>query len=215
MTKIRLEKSKCALCRKENEYPVLCSTNTLFGSPDLDFRPPDMMRSTMDTWIQECPECGYVSRKVSDPSSVTRQLLQSESYLTCDGIEFISPLARSFYRFYLINLEDKNTEEAFYALLHAAWACDDRLDDENAVRCRNLAIPLSARLIDAGHWNRDRLMLIKADMMRRTRQFQALIDQYASVQFEDPRLNRILAFQIRKAKIGDARCFQLKKIPGI
>ena len=89
MSTIVSEKYKCAMCGSTNEYNELASTNT-FGSPDLDLRPAEMRRSTMPLWVQECPECGYVSKKVSDPSHVTREWLEFERYQTCDGLDFTS-----------------------------------------------------------------------------------------------------------------------------
>ena len=71
-----------------------------------------------------------------------------QKYLTCDGISFASELAKRFYKYYLISLEDGKTEDAFYAVIHAAWACDDKGDTENAKHCRTVAIPLAAALID-------------------------------------------------------------------
>ena len=117
MTKIVRSRCECAVCGAKNRYSVLASTNTFGGGPDLDLRPPEMRRSTMPYWVQECPECGYISEEVSDPSDVSREWLQSEEYLTCDGISFVSDLARLFYRYYLINLKDDNPFDAFHAVL--------------------------------------------------------------------------------------------------
>ena len=39
----------CPICEHEFEIYQLASTNQM-GSPDLDLRPPEMARSTMDTW---------------------------------------------------------------------------------------------------------------------------------------------------------------------
>ena len=126
---------RCSVCGAEHTYVVLGSTNQ-FGSPDLDLRPPQMARSTMGLWVHKCPECGYVSCMVSDPTTVTREFLESEEYRTCGGIGFSSYLAARFYKDYLICLEEKKIREAFLAVLHAAWECDDEGDDMNAARCR-------------------------------------------------------------------------------
>ena len=60
MTTLDEAKKKCAVCGKISAHFEVTSTNT-FGAPDLDTRPPEMMRSTMDMWVQECPSCGYLS----------------------------------------------------------------------------------------------------------------------------------------------------------
>lgn len=165
-------------------------------------------------WIQECPECGYISEEVSDLSDVTIEWLQSEKYLTCDGIQFVSTLAKQFYKYYLINLEDKNPEDAFLAVLHAAWACDDKNDDINAKHCRELAIPLATELINGNHENKDDIMVMRADLMRKAGQFEALAAEYASVKFDEELLNQILGFEIEKAKIKDTACYRVEDVIG-
>lgn len=209
MTTMATVECVCSVCGAKNEYWVLASTNA-FGSSDLDLRPPEMQRSTMDYWVQECPECGYVSEEVSDESSVTKEWLQSEKYLSCDGISFYSNLAKIFYKYYLINLEDKNTKDAFFAILHAAWVCDDNSDFDNAKHCRQLAIPLVDNLIDEEEENVDNLLLIKADLMRRSGDFNNLILKYNNVKFSDDILNKIIAFQLQKANDKDTSCYTVK-----
>ena len=63
MTTMFRQKYKCAVCGTEKEFYGIASTNS-FGSPDLDLRPPEMQRSTMGQWIQQCPKCGYVSGSI-------------------------------------------------------------------------------------------------------------------------------------------------------
>ena len=79
---------KCPVCGKVSSHQVLGSTNTM-DYPDLDLRPAEMQRSTMNTWLDECPHCGYVSGDFRNETSIDEEFLKSESYLTCDGIEFI------------------------------------------------------------------------------------------------------------------------------
>ncbi|MBR4908658.1 MAG: hypothetical protein IKZ43_06585 [Acidaminococcaceae bacterium] len=47
MTTMFRQKYKCAVCGAEQEFYGIASTNS-FGSPDLDLRPPEMQRSTME-----------------------------------------------------------------------------------------------------------------------------------------------------------------------
>ena len=103
MTMIIPKTEKCAICGADVACTSLVSTN-VFGSPDLDLRPPEMKRSTMPYWVQECTKCSYVSKKVTDESDVTIEWLKSENYRTCDSISFSSELAIRFYKFYLISL---------------------------------------------------------------------------------------------------------------
>lgn len=210
MSRIVPIERKCAICGAINEYSSLASTNTFGGGPDLDLRPAEMMRSTMPVWIQECPECGYIS----DPSEVTKEWLKSEKYLLCDGIVFASDLAKQFYKYYLINLEDDNPADAFFAILHAAWTCDDIDDSINAKHCRELAIPLAAKLIEEKYKDQENIKIMRADLMRRAGQFAELLKEYSSVQFEKELMNQILEFEIKKAKEKDIACYRVEDVTG-
>ncbi|MBQ9901744.1 MAG: DUF2225 domain-containing protein [Clostridia bacterium] len=208
MTTFRPKTQKCYICGKESRHRVLTSTNS-FGSPDLDLRPPEMQRSTMPYWVTVCPSCGYAARDLSDETGVSEDWLKSESYLTCDGIPFESHLAINFYRHYLICMQDRKTEDAFFALLHAAWSCDDVHHTERAVKCREMAIPLIEQLIETDNEHKNYFLLIKADLLRRSGQFDRLAEEYSSVRFDDDKDNRILAFQLEKAKENDTGCYRI------
>ena len=199
----------CSICGATNEYPTLSSTNTFGGTADLDLRPPEMYRGTMDTWLQECPECGYVSAQVSNQSGVTREWLQEEKYVTCDGMA--SDLAKRFYRYYLICREEDRPGDSFHAILHAAWACDDEGDAEGAVHCRKLALPLADKVIAEKPEDVDTYKLVKADIMRRAGMFEEMVREYAGVRF-DGLLDQILAFQIGKAKAKDDACYRISDV---
>lgn len=206
MSTMYLQKFRCSVCGAKNEFPVLTSTNTL-GGPDLDLRPAEMQRSTMRLWIQECPKCGYVSNNVSDKSPVPKEWLSSPEYSTCEGISFSSALARRFYKQYLIQKKVGNIEDAFYAVLRAAWSCDDSNEVQNAKRCRETAIPLITKLIAGNTSNRETLLIVKADLMRRAEQFDALLAEYAAVHLKEDLLNQILKFEKERAKTHDTRCY--------
>ena len=174
MTRPVRTKRTCAVCGTVNDYIELASTNTM-GGPDLDFRPAEMMRSTMGLWIQTCRKCGYVSTKIDEPCILPAEWFRSERYRTSDGLEFVSPLADEFYKQYMICRENSDTEKALEAVLHAAWACDDANDIENAVICRKLAIDSASELIDGNSEDRTLLLLLKADLLRRIGDFDRLV----------------------------------------
>ena len=214
MTMLALVQNRCAVCGAINMYTDVMSTNTFGGSPDLDLRPAEMARSTMHSWVQECPKCGYVSKRISDQTYVSRLWLQSEKYLTCDGIPFVSDLAKIFYRYYLLNSRKSKLEDAFFAILHAAWACDDAKDKANAKHCREIGIVLGRLLIEENCDGVDKIKLICADMMRRAGKFNQLISTYESAQFGDDLSNQILEFQIERAKARDVSCYRIDDATG-
>ncbi len=200
----------CAICGTETEFHVVTSTNT-FGSPDLDLRPPEMKRSTMDLWVQECPNCGYVSKSVSDKCDIEEAFLKSKEYRSCDKIWFSSNLARRFYRQYMINARTGNPEDAFYAMIHAAWACDDNKDKKNAIFCRKIAVSRGEKLMETCQGeDRDTIFVTISDLLRRSRQFNRLIKEYSGRELDEDLLNTIISFEIERARNKDCTCYTVE-----
>ncbi len=201
---------RCAVCGAGSEQATLGSTNR-FGAPDLDLRPPEMMRSTMSLWIQQCPDCGYVSDDIEKPTSATVKWLKVIDHAVCSEIKFESALARRFYKHYLICMRDRRVEKAFYAVLHAAWACDDALDTENAVLCRGLALKELDKIMGSPRMN-ENLFVVRADLLRRTGAFDVLIEEYQSKNFSNDLLNAVIRFQLEMAREGDVDCYTLEDV---
>ena len=205
MSTIRSFDCKCAVCGKTNRYTVLCSTNA-FGSPDLDLRPPEMQRSTMRLWVQECPDCGYVSEQVSNPTAITRDYLKTKEFAKCDGVSFRSDLAKKFYKRYKIALSDGEAEDAFCAVLHAAWASDDAGDKKSAKICREIAADLAEALILQGHERVEILRLVRADALRRSGHFSQVLNECGQISFSDETMEKVRKFQIKLALRKISQC---------
>ncbi len=210
MSTMRPMNFTCSVCGHSDNYVVLTSTNA-FGSPDLDLRPPQMRRGTMNLWLQECSECGYIAGSVEDKTTITREFLSGEKFLSCGGMKFRSALAERFCRHYLIAIEEGDIRKAFFSMLHAAWACDDSKDGENAAACRVKAIGLLEELLvqepdsdDAGN-----LIVLKADLLRRAGRFDDVIEQYADFHSDEKIIDGIIRFQIAKAKEKDTACYRV------
>ena len=215
MSTFDLIRKKCAVCGTEQETAELMSTNA-FGAPDLDMRPPEMQRSTMHLWAQECPSCGYVAADIEDPCPVDPAFLQSEEYRSCGGMTLSSELAARFFRQYLILIQSGRNEEAFHALRHAAWACDDEEDKESAKRIRKLALKIADTFRDSLEpGEAEALELIKADLMRRAGEFNEVYNTYAPMILDDPDMNAVLSFQIHKAGECDDACYTLEDVTGL
>lgn len=210
MTMIDDIEIKCAICGETSSQPVLMSTNT-WGHPDLDLRPPEMKRSTMITWVLECPHCGYVSERLDMDTPISKEFLEKDKYQTCENHDFKRPLAARFYKNYLISKETGNKSGEFTNLLYCAWVCDDA-EDILAVEIRQKASEIAGQLIDANHENKENLLLMKADLMRRANRFDDIIEEYENVRFEDDLLNQIIAFQIEKAKESDNQCYTVEDV---
>ena len=211
MSTMREMKIRCSVCKKESHFRVLTSTNTFFGSPDLDTRPPEMQRSTMPLWVQKCPNCGYASSSVSDSTSATKSLLQSEDYINANGRNFKSALAKTFYQQYLICLTDGKSDAAFRAILHAAWASDDCNDTENSNHARMLALLRIEKLIERRRGD-ENLLLMKCDLLRRSGRFEEAIREFSGIEMKNEFLGKILAFQLDRARHGDGKCYTVRDV---
>src|SRR5262245_66304931 len=77
MTSYHPRQVTCSVCGTSSRQDILTSTN-IVGSPDLDLRPPEMKRSTMDAWLQECPNCGFVSGNLAEAERGSRKILSTE-----------------------------------------------------------------------------------------------------------------------------------------
>lgn len=210
---IRIEQ-KCCICGCRSNQTVLASTNR-FGAPDLDLRPPQMMRSTMGWWIHECPECGYVSVDLEQkPSGISnrnmRNFLKSDRYTSCNGMNITTDLGKQFIKSFLIHAYAGKWEMAFSDIHHAAWACDDASDKKNAIICRKIAVKCSKRFpLD------ETMKTVIADIMRRAGLFKEMVMEYEHIQVKDETLCRVIKFEIEKAKARDAKRYTLDDIsPG-
>jgi len=198
---------KCAVCGCTTKINTIMSTN-VFGSMDLDTRPPQMRRSTMPMWVQECPKCGYVAGSIENETSVTKDYLASEEYLNCNGIHFASSLAQRFYKQYTIALLNEDFSEAFYASLHAAWACDDAKDTLVAKTCRNNCIDLIPKMnLDD---NKDTFTVMKADLLRRAERFDEVVAEFSKIKIKEELLQNIIDFEVARAKDHDSKVYTVQ-----
>ena len=210
MANERERESTCAVCGQTHLYRFPAFGNRDAGpEPYLDLRSPMMDRDAMERLVQECPSCGYTAKDVSRPTQVTREYLDSEEYRTCGGMRFDEPLAARFYRQHLILLRESRFSEAFFALLRAAWLCDDDGEAANAAACRREAADLLEREI-LPRERVDAYELLYADVLRRSGQFEKLIHQYPDFRPETEGYRRLLAFEYVLAEKKDDRCYFVK-----
>ena len=210
MTTVSPDYAVCGVCGSTVRYLVLTSTNA-FGSSDLDLRPPEMQRSTMHLWVWECPNCGYTASDISDAPSFPREFLSSPRYTSCDGLIIDDDLARRFYRQHLCAAEEGDLTQAADALLHAAWSCDDSGDDELAVLFRRKAVEFMDReLKELPEEKQEQRMVQRADLLRRSRQFSRLIDEYSALRCREPIHRCIVSFQLMLAKRKDVRRYTVQ-----
>ena len=212
MTMIRDIEMKCGACGKTSSQPVLLSTNC-WGSPDLDLRPSEMKRSTMNMWVLECPHCGYVASDIEREPEIPMDFLKTEEYLTCDGFEFEGNIAKKFFKNYLISKQSSNIPGCFFNLLRCAWDCDDKKDVKNAIKIRKLALTYVDDAISQFEGDeKNNFLLIKADVLRRSGEFDKLVEEYKDLIIGEELLDRIITFQILKAREGDDACYTVEDV---
>lgn len=129
----------CASCGRESRQTEIGSTY-IMGPPDLDTRPGQMQRSTMEYWVQMCPHCGYVDTEIKSAIQEAITVVRSETYQAQLRDPTVPELARRFLCHSVLEEALGNLADAGWASLHAAWACDDAPNSEAASRCRRRAL---------------------------------------------------------------------------
>ena len=79
MTTIYEEEVTCAVCGAKQTVQEMGSTSS-FGPMDLDTRPPPLQRGTMEMWVHECVECGYVAPELEKAVTGDGQVVASADY---------------------------------------------------------------------------------------------------------------------------------------
>lgn len=215
MTRPMTITSICSVCGTVSTQSKLASTSA-FGSPDLDLRPPEMKRSTMWAWLEECPECGYVASSLSKECPVPRTFLQSEAYQHCEGRVFRSRLAPRFYRGYMIQRHAGELHNAMHNALHTAWLCDDAEETANAIHCRNLAAECIPPLRQAFP-DDETLMVQQLDILRRAGRFEDALTAYAQLDMKNRTelIGKLAAFEAKKAQLHDASRYTVRDAAGL
>jgi len=230
MTTHYMRESVCEMCGHSLKMIGILSTST-FGVPDTDGRPSEMMRSTMDYLVVRCPKCNYVEYSshayslggcfFSFPSESTKHKHKKISKEFLSSREFLnfsqkpkSHLAETFLMHARILIESKRYERAFDAYKFAAWASDDASDEYWSNESRILAINIfDAHLSDLSAVAKNEYVkVVRADLLRKTGQFEKLISEYEGIKFSNKLLNDIVAFEIKKAKEKSRATYTLKDI---
>ena len=137
MTTLRKRKVICSQCVKETDQVGIKSTSA-FESPDLDTRPSEMVRSTIHVWVERCPSCGYCASNLSKGEPSVLEILQAPEYVAQLNHKDFPELANSFFCKSMIDEHTGDWATATWALIHAAWACDDAEQVAQATVCRNM-----------------------------------------------------------------------------
>ena len=174
MTTLQEETKECAVCGNESIHMEIISTKAL-GASDLDARPPEPERSTIQHWIQRCPACGYCAPDIAKGDKEMANIIQSPGYKKQLGSSDSPELANSFLCWTLIQEEVSQNKIAGWTAVKAAWACDDAAYMDAARECRKRAIALLEMARQKGQWFADNAGTEEAvivDLLRRSGQFE-------------------------------------------
>lgn len=232
MTMINQEIVKCGVCGAETEVLSMSSTSR-FGACDLNTRPPELFPFTM--FLQHCSNCGYVDFDITEGDPSIKEFLGTEMYKTCDGINPKNSGAQEFIKYAIIKAHDKvadlwnfpkgtesTQEDVFWGFLNAAWDCDDHSEshptnkkyEQDAIECRKRCLNLIDILIAAEKdpENKETYIGIKADLLRRTGQFDEVIKQYSGKSFNNIYVDQIARVEVDLAKAQDTKRYNMGDI---
>ena len=95
MNDARRDRVTCNVCEAESEHAVTRAA-TEDGAPDLDTRPPETLRSTMPTWVQRCPSCGYCAPDLEASPPRAERVVKTAAYQSLLAFAGRPPLASAF-----------------------------------------------------------------------------------------------------------------------
>ena len=141
----------CGCCGTTFTHQELASCYTA-GPAALDTRPSEMMRSTMHSWIQHCPNCDYCAVDASKFDERCREVLLSDAYrneLNRGGVE--KKRLRSVFKCAAMLYEAcGDRASAAWENLHLAWIYDDLKQADLARDHRNKAADLILAILHDG-----------------------------------------------------------------
>ena len=213
MTTFHQVELTCAICGSKSEQMTISSTNSM-GSRDLDLRPPEMQRSTMECWVQECPTCGYAYSSIEEKADNSAATMSSPAYEEVLSGQLNGSLIGSFLKSSLMAEGAADIRAAADYALNAAWAADDLSDTMNAKFNRYRAVSLFEKLLKVTDYNAEETTVtrtIMVDILRRSRQWDEAIN-LANIllsQKLDPTIELVLKFEISQASQNDTQCYTI------
>ncbi|MDM8539737.1 hypothetical protein QUF90_01490 [Desulfococcaceae bacterium HSG9] len=213
MTTLDYDIKKCFVCKAENEYTFIGSTNR-FGVPDLDTRPPEMVRSTIKYQVERCPSCLYCAGDISKGDASIVRIVKSDEYRHQIEKRIYPEWSSSFICTAYIEQMQGQYDSAAWSAIHAAWGCDDYGESDDARKCRLRAI----ELIEQGEKYGKTVAtedgscdLIKIDLLRRAGEFDRALAVVEKTLQTDviAFIEKILRFQKQLIEKKDAACYDM------
>jgi len=141
MTSTVSKEFTCSVCGATSGHEVVVATSQVL-STDMDTQPGFPKRNILDYSVQACPNCGYCAGTISAPIEGAAEVIRSEAYQR----QLVNPefpdLANKYLCHAIINEKAGDLENAGWACIHTAWACDDAGKDKAASKNRLRAVKL-------------------------------------------------------------------------
>ena len=165
----------------------------------------------MGAWLQQCPACGYVDYDLSTVVRDAKRTIESASYRDLSAASAIPALARRFARYAL--LQRAKPEAAGFALIRAAWACDDAKSQAEGKKFRSQSADILLALQPFGE-PQATLATVLVDVLRRAERFgeaKSLATTLGSL--DAVQANKImvavLQYECRLCDKGDTGCYTI------
>lgn len=183
-----MDDRRCALCGTPCPPPFQPPRPEL--SPDLDWRPGEPTRATLQRWVQTCEGCGAVAPDLTRVPPQAIEIVESEAYLS---LAARPASATPFLRWAMLCPEGDRAG----ALLQAAWAADDANDAEAARHYRRES---------AGCWGEPdgiESALRLVDLLRRAGLLKAAGECCAVIAEDLPDDRSLAILQFQRARIAE------------
>lgn len=204
----------CSVCGKSSVHTVITSTDPQTGVPDLDLRPAAPHRSYVNYWVMKCPECGYCNASLDIPVDIEADYLSSEEYLSFGGITGVRGKAAHMIKKALICIKERSYKEAVQSYLYAAWILDDDNSEPQAKACRKAAVEVMDSH-SAAFKNDANFKLLRADLLRRSGDYERVVSEYEGVAFNSQLMTAIAFFEVNLAAQKDCAAHRADEIPGV
>ncbi|UTH47597.1 hypothetical protein KBW81_12865 [Loktanella salsilacus] len=204
----------CALCSQVTPQNVILSTNS-YGWPDLDLRPAEMERSTLEFWVQRCSKCGYVSKDIEIKTLNAELALGSDRLKrvafdsTGNDIQDRCLEAVIFYEY------AEDFRNASDCALYAAWMADDQKKTKSAELYRAKAADLLIKYFDRSNdsYSGNTLSAVRlVDVLRRGGRWsecQKIANELCEFDLEK-KIRAVVGFGIWAAYNCDSGCYTVE-----
>ena len=184
----------CPLCGTEIQTSAI-THGYIEPRYTFDLRSNSVDYMNLHSGLHHCTNCGYVFAEGDKAPENASVIITTEAYKACDGIDFGEEItAEKYYKYALIQLQSESFYGAFYAFLFGAWICDDHKKNALSVMFRKKALEVFDMLWEKAEI-KEQFFLIRADLLRRTGDFETVIKDYSK--FDSLNDDRIMIAQIQ------------------